>query len=113
MTAITPSTMGEAVPFSSYSEAYNANAALTESGYASVGSAEDEEVKPEPEIIFSKAHLRFLNKQLQFLEPEGLLPLQIVMTINTDLCRNPEMVHHNSPPFVPNHGIRAHWPCHT
>jgi len=79
MTAVTPSTMGEAAPFSSYSEAYNNNATLIESGYASVGSAEDEESKPEPEIIFSKAHLQFLNKQLQFLEPQGSWSRQIVI----------------------------------
>ena len=41
---------------------------MTESGYASAGSSDDEL----PEIVFSKPHLRFLNRQLQFLEPQGL-----------------------------------------
>lgn len=39
----------------------------TESGYASGSSSEDSL----PEITFTKAHLAFLNRQLQFLEPQG------------------------------------------
>ena len=39
----------------------------TESGYAS-GSSNDEAV---PDVYFPKAHLRFLNRQLQNLEPSG------------------------------------------
>ncbi|KAL9040820.1 MAG: hypothetical protein Q9214_004332 [Letrouitia sp. 1 TL-2023] len=41
----------------------------TESGYASGSSSEDSL----PEITFTKAHLTFLNRQLQFLEPQEIL----------------------------------------
>jgi phosphoadenosine phosphosulfate reductase len=40
----------------------------TESGYVSGGSSDDYL----PEIVFTKPHLQFLNRQLQFLEPQGL-----------------------------------------
>lgn len=40
---------------------------MAESGYASGSSSESST----PEIFFSKPHLEFLNRQLQFLEPEG------------------------------------------
>ncbi|KAF7712921.1 Phosphoadenosine phosphosulfate reductase [Penicillium ucsense] len=43
--------------------------ANTESGYVSGGSS-DEYV---PEIVFTKPHLQFLNRQLQFLEPQEIL----------------------------------------
>lgn len=39
----------------------------TESGYVS-GSGSDSSL---PEIYFTKPHLAFLNRQLQFLEPQG------------------------------------------
>ena len=39
-----------------------------ESGYASATSSE----ASLPEVVFTKAHLRFLNRQLQFLEPQGM-----------------------------------------
>lgn len=39
----------------------------TESGYVSGGSSEEYL----PEIVFTKPHLQFLNRQLQFLEPQG------------------------------------------
>lgn len=39
-----------------------------ESGYASAGSSETSS----PEIYFTKAHLQFLNRQLQNLEPQGM-----------------------------------------
>jgi phosphoadenosine phosphosulfate reductase len=38
-----------------------------ESGYASASSTEDSL----PEVLFTKPHLRYLNKQLQQLEPQG------------------------------------------
>ncbi|OJJ43443.1 hypothetical protein ASPZODRAFT_74411 [Penicilliopsis zonata CBS 506.65] len=41
----------------------------TESGYVSGSSSEDYL----PEIVFTKPHLRFLNRQLQFLEPQEVL----------------------------------------
>lgn len=40
----------------------------TESGYVSGGSSDDYV----PEIVFTKPHLQFLNRQLQFLEPQGM-----------------------------------------
>lgn len=42
---------------------------MTESGYVSGGSSSEEYI---PEIVFTKPHLRFLNRQLQFLEPQGM-----------------------------------------
>lgn len=39
----------------------------SESGYVSGSSSEDYL----PEIVFTKPHLQFLNRQLQFLEPQG------------------------------------------
>ena len=51
-----------------YSEdAIDARDSQTESGYVSGGSSEDYM----PEIVFTKPHLQFLNRQLQFLEPQG------------------------------------------
>ncbi|KAL1987725.1 hypothetical protein VTN96DRAFT_2565 [Rasamsonia emersonii] len=41
----------------------------TESGYASGSSSE----ASLPEVIFTKTHLQFLNRQLQFLEPKDIL----------------------------------------
>ncbi|CEJ57396.1 Phosphoadenosine phosphosulfate reductase [Penicillium brasilianum] len=43
--------------------------ANTESGYVSGGSSDDYV----PEIVFTKPHLQFLNRQLQFLEPQDIL----------------------------------------
>jgi phosphoadenosine phosphosulfate reductase len=40
---------------------------MAESGYAS-GSSSESSI---PKIFFSKPHLEFLNRQLQFLKPEG------------------------------------------
>ena len=42
--------------------------AETESGYVSGSSSSDISV---PEVFFTKPHLRFLNRQLQHLEPQG------------------------------------------
>ncbi|KAJ5917880.1 Phosphoadenosine phosphosulfate reductase [Penicillium verhagenii] len=42
----------------------------TESGYVSGGSSNEEYI---PEIVFTKPHLQFLNRQLQFLEPQDIL----------------------------------------
>lgn len=52
------------------SEAYDAKDTTTESGYVSGSSSEDYL----PEIVFTKPHLQFLNRQLQFLEPQGPSP---------------------------------------
>nr|AAF28889.1 3'phosphoadenylyl thiosulfotransferase [Aspergillus terreus] len=51
------------------SEAYDAKDTTTESGYVSGSSSEDYL----PEIVFTKPHLQFLNRQLQFLEPQDVL----------------------------------------
>ena len=48
-------------------EAIDARDNTTESGYVSGGSSEEYL----PEIVFTKPHLQFLNRQLQFLEPQG------------------------------------------
>jgi phosphoadenosine phosphosulfate reductase len=45
--------------------------ANTESGYVSGGSSDDYV----PEIVFTKPHLQFLNRQLQFLEPQGMFDI--------------------------------------
>jgi phosphoadenosine phosphosulfate reductase len=42
----------------------------TESGYASASSSEESLA----EVVFTKPHLKYLNKQLQHLEPEGWFP---------------------------------------
>jgi phosphoadenosine phosphosulfate reductase len=52
-------------------EAYDARDNMTESGYVSAGSGASEEYIPE--IVFTKPHLQFLNRQLQFLEPQEIL----------------------------------------
>lgn len=39
-----------------------------ESGYVSASSSEESL----PEITFTDSHLKFLNRQLQFLEPQGM-----------------------------------------
>jgi hypothetical protein len=44
--------------------------AMTESGYVSAASGSGSEDYV-PEIVFTKPHLQFLNRQLQFLEPQG------------------------------------------
>lgn len=48
-------------------EAIDSRDSHTESGYVSGGSSDDYM----PEIVFTKPHLQFLNRQLQFLEPQG------------------------------------------
>ncbi|PGH10567.1 phosphoadenosine phosphosulfate reductase [Helicocarpus griseus UAMH5409] len=48
---------------------FDSDAMETESGYAS-GSASEASL---PELIFTKPHLQFLNRQLQFLEPQDIL----------------------------------------
>lgn len=55
--------------YSSEMEGIDNHDAMTESGYVSAGSGSSEEYVPE--IVFTKPHLQFLNRQLQFLEPQG------------------------------------------
>lgn len=48
-------------------EVVDADDVHAESGYVSGSSSVDSI----PEIVFTKPHLQFLNRQLQFLEPQG------------------------------------------
>ncbi|CAI7598313.1 unnamed protein product [Penicillium viridicatum] len=57
--------------YSSEMEGIDNHDAMTESGYVSAGSGSSEEYVPE--IVFTKPHLQFLNRQLQFLEPQEIL----------------------------------------
>lgn len=95
--------------------------ANTESGYVSGGSSDDYT----PEIVFTKPHLQFLNRQLQFLEPQGmfnipgssipetpLLPKDHGLTQFSPIYRHPEMVHHITASPVPDHCLWLDWPCH-
>ena len=54
-----------------YEEAYEETPTIdsNESGYASGSSSQDSL----PDIFFSKPHLKFINSQLQKLEPQGML----------------------------------------
>lgn len=69
--SISPYTMPAKMPnnYSSEMEGIDNHDAMTESGYVSAGSGSSEEYVPE--IVFTKPHLQFLNRQLQFLEPQG------------------------------------------
>lgn len=55
------------VNYSSDMEGIDTRDTNTESGYDSGSSSVDYI----PEIVFTKPHLQFLNRQLQFLEPQG------------------------------------------
>lgn len=59
------------MPAKNYSEreGIDNHDSMTESGYVSAGSGSSEDYVPE--IVFTKPHLQFLNRQLQFLEPQG------------------------------------------
>lgn len=58
------------VQYPSDGEGIDSRDNMTESGYVSGGSSSEEYI---PEIVFTKPHLQFLNRQLQFLEPQGML----------------------------------------
>lgn len=84
----------------------------TESGYVSGGSSDDYI----PEIVFTKPHLQFLNRQLQFLEPQGMFPCSTPPAkTSSDVVghRHPEMVHHITPAPLPDHCLRADWSRYT
>ncbi|KAJ5510352.1 hypothetical protein LT330_009513 [Penicillium expansum] len=57
--------------YSSEMEGVDNHDSMTESGYVSAGSGSSEDYVPE--IVFTKPHLQFLNRQLQFLEPQEIL----------------------------------------
>ncbi|KAJ5306266.1 hypothetical protein PENANT_c017G08736 [Penicillium antarcticum] len=59
------------VSYPSEMEGIDSHDAMTESGYVSAGSGSSEDYVPE--IVFTKPHLQFLNRQLQFLEPQEIL----------------------------------------
>ncbi|EKV19148.1 3'-phosphoadenosine-5'-phosphosulfate reductase Met16, putative [Penicillium digitatum] len=61
------------MPAKNYSEreGIDNHDSMTESGYVSAGSGSSEDYVPE--IVFTKPHLQFLNRQLQFLEPQEIL----------------------------------------
>lgn len=59
------------------SDSEKADSRELDSGYVSGNSSE----VSLPELVFTKPHLRFLNKQLQFLEPQGSLSLSIYISI--------------------------------
>ena len=54
----------------------HAGAHDVESGYVS-GSSSQADI---PEIYFTKSHLAFLNRQLQTLEPQGMIILLVLST---------------------------------
>ena len=60
-----PAKMPDTYP--SHAEDIESKDNATDSGYVS-GSSSDDYL---PEIVFTKPHLQFLNRQLQFLEPQG------------------------------------------
>ncbi|KAB8077125.1 Phosphoadenosine phosphosulfate reductase family-domain-containing protein [Aspergillus leporis] len=62
-----PAKMPESYP--SHIEEIDSKDTQTDSGYVS-GSSSDDYL---PEIVFTKPHLQFLNRQLQFLEPQDVL----------------------------------------
>ncbi|GAB1205922.1 hypothetical protein APSETT445_004601 [Aspergillus pseudonomiae] len=62
-----PAKMPDTYP--SHAEDIESKDNATDSGYVS-GSSSDDYL---PEIVFTKPHLQFLNRQLQFLEPQDVL----------------------------------------
>ncbi|PGH15250.1 phosphoadenosine phosphosulfate reductase [Polytolypa hystricis UAMH7299] len=61
--------MPSKIPSNYPSDSEMADVRETESGYVS-GSSSEHSL---PELIFTKPHLQFLNRQLQFLEPQDVL----------------------------------------
>jgi phosphoadenosine phosphosulfate reductase len=57
----------ESSSYPSYTETEPLRDNATESGYVSGSSSDD----TPPEIALTRSHLRFLNRQLQFLEAQG------------------------------------------
>ena len=49
-----------------------------ESGYASASSSE----ASIPDILFTKPHLAFLNRQLQNLEPQGMCHMSMLLEVS-------------------------------
>ena len=81
-----------------------------ESGYVS-GSGSDVSV---PEVFFTKAHLRFLNRQLQSLEPRGRSSPHSYnsKSVLTNECRNLAMVHHVATQFISDNRLWTYGSCH-
>lgn len=76
-----------------------------ESGYASGESSHESLV----EVYFSKPHLKFINAQLQKLEPQGEKRHRSHFDLS-NMTRHIEMVHRNSTGLVPNYSLRSHRP---
>ena len=61
-----------------------------------------------PEIYFTKSHLTFLNRQLQFLEPQGKLEIRPLILGTDPLMnsRNFEMVRYDVAQSLSGDGFR-------
>lgn len=70
--------------------------AMTESGYVSGGGSSDDYV---PEIVFTKPHLQFLNRQLQFLEPQGMFNIAFSSNLETPLLPEDQGLTRD-PPYI-------------
>jgi hypothetical protein len=81
-----------------------------ESGYAS-GSSSDASL---PDVFFTKPHLRFLNRQLQNLEPQGMNQLcsRLSSTRADTAARHSQMVYHLITTTIPDHRLRSKWIGH-
>lgn len=82
-----------------------------ESGYASASSSE----ASLPDVYFSKPHLKFLNRQLQQLEPEGMSTQQqsTYQLMLTAIDRCSKMVHHYSAIAISDNSFWANRPCYS
>jgi hypothetical protein len=74
-------------------------------GYSSGNSSETHA----PEVYFTKPHLKFLNRQLHILEPQGGF-LDVICGM-TDIYRYFEMVYHNTSWFISDLGFWIDWTC--
>lgn len=81
-----------------------------ESGYVS-GSSSQADL---PEIYFTKPHLAFLNRQLQHLEPQGMMQTSSEYLSQADMVdhRNTTMVHHLPTLPISRNRLRSYWPHH-
>ena len=82
-----------------------------ESGYVS-GSGSESSVG---EVFLTKPHVRFLNRQLQNLQPQGK-SLKVPSISRLRLIykyRNLAMVYHDAPVVIPDHCFRSHRACNS
>ena len=80
-----------------------------ESGYASAESSQESL----PEVYFAKPHLKFINAQLQKLEPQGMWQRFVLGKLRglTGIRYSP-MVHYISAWTVPDYRLWTYWPRH-